>query len=332
DHHYEVRRAFAAYAQMRSQVLAFAELLGSPELVALSPRGQADKVLTMAASWSSQLLSNPYLVITGATYDVETIDGISSLMHHMHVARGDTIGHIFLRGDYGENAAAGSRAAATQFGLRLVEKKIEPTDTNLASQVSDLRAAGATFILLTTTPDQTRSAVGAAAATGYHVTFLASGPSYHPSLLKTPAKAAVMANLLVTTPVAPFTSSMSGPARVREAFLDRCPGQGPSTLVDFGYAQAWVMAQILQAACDRGALTRQGLLLGLRSLRHAETGGLVAPMDYSQSGRIPARQVYVAQPELTALGGLVMLYGSVGDPFADSYQPIGTGTAAGLSR
>ncbi len=321
DHGYNVQRAVAAYTRMQPQVLAFAELLGSPELAALQSRLRADEALTMAASWSSQLLSNPYLVITGATYDIEAIDGISWLMHDRGLARGNTIGHIFLQGDYGENAAAGSRAAAKEYGLRLVEQMIKPTDSDLTDQITALRGAGATFVLLTTTPAQTASAVGAAAATGSHATFLASGPAYHPALLKTPARDALLENLLVTTPIAPFTSPASGPTRVRRAFMDRYPGQLPSISVDYGYAQAMVMAQILQAACDRGSLTRPGLLSAFHSLRHADTEGLVAPMDYSRTGKIPARQIDIARPDDMALGGLSEVQWAASDPLALTFQP-----------
>ncbi len=321
DHGYNVQRAVGAYAQMQPNVLAFGELLGSPVLAALQPRLQSDQALALAASWSSQLLTNPYLVITGATYDVEAIDGIAWLMHNKGLATGDTIGHIFLQGDYGENAAAGSRAAAKDFGLHLVEQQIKPTDADLTGQITALRGAGAKFVLLTTTPSQTASAVGVAAATGYTAGFLASGPAYHPALLKTPVKDALVRNLLVTTPVAPLSSSAPGATRVRQAYQARYPGQPASVFVTYGYAQGMITAQILQAACDRGALTRPGLLSAFHSLQRADTDGLVASMDYSKTGQIPARQVYVARPDPAVPGGLTQVQELFTDPVATAFQP-----------
>src|SRR5262249_24082574 len=197
DHHYEVPRAVAGYTELRPKVLAFAELLGSPQLAALDSKVRADKILTLAASWSSRLLGNPYLVITGATYDVETIDGISWLLQHEGLGRGDSIGHIYLRGDYGQDAAAGSRAAADSYGLHLVEQMIEPTDRDLTTQIGALRDAGARYVVLTTTPAQTAAALGAAKAMGYRPTFLASAPAYHPALLRTPARDTILGQLLV---------------------------------------------------------------------------------------------------------------------------------------
>ena len=164
DHGYNAQNALTAYAQVKDDVLALDELLGSPMIAGLLPNLEADQMLTMAGSWSSSLLSNPYVVITGTTYDLEMINGIHWLTEHNGLAKGDKIGHIFLEGDYGENAIAGSRAAAQQYGLQLVEHKIKPTDADLTGQVTALRGAGAKFVLLTTTPAQTASAVAVAEA------------------------------------------------------------------------------------------------------------------------------------------------------------------------
>jgi ABC-type branched-subunit amino acid transport system substrate-binding protein len=172
DHGYNPQQAVAGYAQVKDNVLALDELLGSPVIAALGPTIQTDQMLTLAASFSSSLLSNPYVVVTGTTYDIEMINGLQALIDEKKVAAGDTIGHIFLEGDYGQNALAGSRAAAKEFGLHLVEHKITPTDTDLTAPVTALRNAGAKVILLTTTPAQAASAVSVAAASGFNATFL----------------------------------------------------------------------------------------------------------------------------------------------------------------
>jgi len=323
DHRYEVPRAVTGYTELRPKVLAFAELLGSPQLAALDSKVRADQILTLAASWSSRLLGNPYLVITGATYDVETIDGISWLVQHEGLNRGDTIGHIYLRGDYGQDAAAGSRAAAAGYGLRLAEQMIEPTDRDLTAQIAALRDAGARFVVLSTTPAQTAAAVGAADAMNYRPGFLASAPAYHPALLRTPARDTILRQLLVTTQIAPFASVLPGPAQVRRIFQDRYPGRRASLWINVGYAHSMVMAQVLQAACDRRALTRPGLMNALHSIRNFDTGGLVPRMDYSHSGRIPTREVNLAEPGSTALGGLTMLFSPLTAQLAAQYQPTG---------
>jgi len=321
DHGYNAQNAVTAYAQIKDEVLALDELLGSPMIAGLLPDLEADQMLTMAASWSSNLLTNPYVVITGSTYDVEMINGIHWLTENKGLAKSDKIGHIFLDGDYGENAAAGSRAAAQEFGLELVEHKVKSTDADLTGQVTALRGAGVKFVLFTTTPAQTASAVGVAAASGYAATFLGSNPAFSPALLGSPAKTALEQRLLVTTSIAPFSSQDPGPAEVRNAFLAKYPDQVKTGYVMYGYAQGEIMANILNTACQNKALTRPGVLQAFQNLQDVRTNGLVPTLDYSKPGQIPARQVYLVRPDASAAGGLAQVQALFAAPFAATYQP-----------
>ena len=65
DHAYNAQNATSLYAAMEPEVLAFDELLGSPMIAALVPTIGEDGVLTMAVSFSSNLLDNPYVVDGG---------------------------------------------------------------------------------------------------------------------------------------------------------------------------------------------------------------------------------------------------------------------------
>ena len=321
DHGYNTQNAVTAYAQLKTGVLALDELLGSPVIAALQPNVESDKMLTLAASWSSSLLGNPYVVITGTTYDVEMINGVDWLSRNKGLSKGDKIGHIFLEGDFGENAVAGSRAATKELGLQLVEHKIKPTDADLTAQVTALRAAGAKAVLLTTTPPQTASAVAVAEASGFDATFLASFPSFSPALLKSPARAALEKKLLLATSIAPVSATSAGPAAVRTALAARYPDQPKTSFVIYGYAQGQIMAKVLDAACKNGALTRDGLLTAFQSLADVQTDGLVAPLNYSKPGQIPARQTYILRPDAGAVGGLSQVQDLFESTLATSYQP-----------
>ncbi|WP_239382094.1 ABC transporter substrate-binding protein [Frankia sp. CIT1] len=323
DHGYNPQKAVTAYSQMEGEVLALDELLGSPEIAALLPSLQSNQMLTMAASWSSALLSNPYVVISGTTYDIEMINGIEWLLQQKRLATGDKIGHIFVEGDYGENAVAGSRAAAKALGLQLVEQKVKATDTDLTGQITALRSADVKAVLLTTTPPQTASAVGVAEAAKFTPAFLASNPAFSPQLLNTAAGAALEKRLLVATSTAPFSSTAPGPSQVRSAFEAKYAGQPKSSYVMYGYAQGEIMARILDTACRANTLTRPGLLTAFQSLANVQTDGLVAPLDYSKSGRTPARQIYLARPDSAAAGGLTQIQDLFATPLASSYQPTG---------
>ena len=323
DHAYKTDQAVTAYAQLKDNVLAMDELLGSPEIAALSDSIKEDKMPTLAVSWSSSLLSNPYVIITGTTYDVEMINGLDWLMRNKGLAKGAKVGHIYLEGDYGANALAGSKAAAKEYGLTVVDTKIKATDTDLTAQVTALKNQGVKFVLLTGSSAQTASAVSVAEANGFDMTFVGSNPSFSPALLAGPAKSALEKRFYSVTSFAPYTSTGVGPTRLRTELAGKFPEQAKTGngFAVYGYGQGIVMYKILEAACKAGALTRAGVLKAFQSLTTVQTDGLIATLDYSKPGQIPARQVYVVRPDSTVPGGLSQVQDLFAAPFATSYTP-----------
>ena len=287
-------------------MLAFDELLGSPMIAALLPSIQTDQALTMAVSFSSSLLDNPYVVVTGATYDIEMINAVQWLVDTGKVKAGDTIGHIYLEGDYGENALAGTTLAADKLGLEVSTQQIQPTASDLTAQVTALDKAGAEVVLLTTTPTQAASAVGVAAANGTNQLFVGSNPTYSPALMKTAAAGALQKSFKVVQSFAPFASNDPGPTSVRTAFTANFPNATPSAFVNYGYAQGELMAQVLDTACANNDLTRKGLLEAFQSTKAFDSKGLVAPMDFSRPGQPPAREVMVLKPDPGVAGTLAV--------------------------
>jgi ABC-type branched-subunit amino acid transport system substrate-binding protein len=316
DHAYNAQNATTLYADVQPNVLAFDELLGSPMIDALRPSIDRDNVLTMAVSFSSSLLDSPNIVVTGATYDIEMINAIEWLLDEGRIAQGDTLGHIYLEGDYGENALAGSEYAADQLGVEIAAQKVQPTDADLTAPVTALEDAGASVVLLTTTPPQAASAVAVAQANGLDMSFIGSNPTFSPALLASPAAEALEASYQMVSPIAPYASDAAGPTTVRDAFAATFDGETPTHFVLYGYAQGELMAQILATACENGALTRTGLQEAFQSLDNVDTGGLVAAMDFSDPGQPPAREVHILKPDASVDGGLVEVQGLFASPLA----------------
>jgi len=326
DHAYKTDQAVTTYAQLKDDVLALDELLGSPEIAALSDTLEQDKMPTMAVSWSSALLANPYVIMTGTTYDVEMINAVDWLMRDRGLARGAAVGHIYLEGDYGANALAGSTAAAAENGLTLRPSQIKGTDTDLTAQVTALHNQGVRFVLLSTSSAQTASAVSVAEANGFDMSFVGSNPSFSPALLAGPARAAMQKRYHMVASTAPLSSTAAGPVKLLAEITAKAPEQaksaGPFTV--YGYAHGMIMRQILEAACAGGAaLTRDGVLTAFQSLTTVQTDGLIAPLDYSKPGQIPARQVFVARPDATVPGGLTQVQDLFAAPLATTFAPKG---------
>jgi ABC-type branched-subunit amino acid transport system substrate-binding protein len=304
DHGYNVQNAVSMYAEMQPEVLAFQHLLGSPMSAALNQSTQSDQVLAVVASWAQNLLKNPYYVLPGTSYDVEIANGLAWLTKTKGINRGDTVGHIYAEGEYGESALAGSKSAAAALGLKLVEQKIQSSDSDLTVQIAALHDAGAKHVLLTTTPSQVASALSSAAAANYGMTFLGSGPTFNPTLLNGTARNAFETTYFVVGSTAAYASSAKGPQDARRLFEARYANEPRTTSVTFGYGQAQIMAAILEAACKAGTLDRPGLLKAFQSITNLDTEGTLSPLDYSKKGESPATKVFISKPNSATPGGL----------------------------
>jgi ABC-type branched-subunit amino acid transport system substrate-binding protein len=320
DHGYNVQNAVSLYTSMQPQVLAFQELLGSPMTAALLNSIASDTVITQPVSWSSKLLSNPFVVLSGTSYDLEMIDGLDWLMKNRGLKTGDKVGHIYLEGEYGEDGLLGTTTFAKANGLTVVPQKIQPTDKDMTAPVQAIKAAGAKYIMLTSTPTQAASAVSIAEAQGFDATFMGNNPTFVPTLLSGPAKTALQKRFYLSASSSPFAGDAPGAKTVRDEYLAAYPQETPNAGVDFGYGQAEIMDAILNAACTGGSLERLALLKAFQKLTSVDTQGLIAPLDYSKPGQPPARQVYVAQPDAAVQGGLKVVAPLFASPLAETYK------------
>ena len=309
-------KAATLYSSLQPHVLAFQQLFGPAVTVALSHRIASDAVPTEPVSTSSNLLSNPYMVISGTTYQLEMINGLDWLMKNQGLKAGDKVGHIYLDGEYGEDALLGSTTAAKEAGLTIVPEKVQPTDTDVTGQVHAIGAAGARFILMSTTPAQAASA--ASLAEGFGFTFMGSSPTFDPSLLEGPAKTALTSRFWISQSYTPFAGDAPGTVMFRTKYSAAYSGQSANAEAAFGYGQAEIMYQILKAACKSGSLKRSALIKALHKLRSVDTKGLIAPLDYSKPGQPPARATYILKPDASAPGGLKVVQPLTASPLAQN--------------
>jgi len=108
------------------------QILGSPVNAALGQDLIHNETTAVALSQSSELLGNPYVIIPGTTYDVEMINGLSYLMGQGKIRDGDTIGHIWVDGEYGANGLRGAQYFAEKHHLTVRDAKVSATDSDLA--------------------------------------------------------------------------------------------------------------------------------------------------------------------------------------------------------
>ncbi|SDE77481.1 ABC transporter substrate-binding protein [Pseudonocardia oroxyli] len=319
DHGYKADTAKTLYPQLEPKILGIVQLLGSPVLAALKQNLIDDNVSAAPASWSSEILNNPNIMMIGTTYDVEIIDGLSYLQQQGLIKQGDKIGHIYIDGEYGGNGLRGSKFYAEKHGMTVVESKITSTDNDLANIVTGLKGEGVTAIVLTTTPGQTASAMANNAALGLNVPVLGNNPTFDPALLSSPA-AGALDKLYVAASSAPFSSKTPKAVEVATEYKAKYPNSPKNAGAQAGYVEGLVWQAVLEKACQNGDLSRAGVQTALKSLTSVGTDDLVAPLDYSSPGAPPTRGVYIAKVDQNAEGGLTEVAPLFTAPDASEYK------------
>jgi ABC-type branched-subunit amino acid transport system substrate-binding protein len=292
DTNYVPQNGVQLYSAMEPNILAMQQTIGSPINTALAPEYEADQIVNFPSAWARTLTEIPGTGVPGATYDVELANGYAYMFDQGLLAEGDTVGHIYFEGEYGENGLAGSEAVAEERNLTIIPAQIKSTDQDMTAQITQFAAAGVDAIALTVAPTQTASAAGVAAAQGLNVPIIGSNPVFAPGLLQGPAAEALKQNLYVASPVSAFDAQPELLAQYQEAY----PNVQPSLGVLVGYGMSAIMKQVLDAACENGDLTREGVLNAFTELQDVDTGGLVVPINGFETGVSPSTQSFILRP------------------------------------
>lgn len=319
DHGYKADNATVQFTDLEPKVAGFLELLGSSVISALTTDINDKQVTTLAVSWSSELLDQPYIVIVGTTYDLEVINGLDWMLATGKLAKGDTIGHIWIEGEYGANGLAGSKYFAQQNGLKLVDAKVTSLDTDVQSIVTKFKGQGVKAIVLSTTPPQTASAAANSAGLGLNVPLIGNSVSFAPALLDTPA-APALSRLFVVASAVPYDSPVAKAKELAKQFEAARTGLKPTFAVQYGYAQGLIWQQILTKACAAKDLSRAGIHAAPNSSSKITTDKLVSKLDFSKPGSPSSRDVYIAQVDKSVPGGLKQVQALKQFPDAKTYK------------
>lgn len=310
DHAYDPQKAVALYRDMSPNVLALSPVLGSSVLTALAPSFKEDNMVVGMAAWSADVLPNPSFQITGATYDLEMINALEWLTEEKGLKKGDKVGHVYFEGDFGGNSVKGSEFAAEKLGLTIVKQQIKPTDTDLSSQVNQLKQQNVKAILVAAGSPQTASVASVASSIGLDVPIVGDAPAFTPALMDTPAGAALEKNFYTSASVAPPAAKNADMEKFlaswKAAHPDQQPIQNGSV---YGYAAAGIMHKVLEGACDN--LTREGVQKSLRSIKDYQAGTVAGTLDYSDPAQPPTRAVYISKADKSVEGRLM----PVGEPY-----------------
>jgi ABC-type branched-subunit amino acid transport system substrate-binding protein len=318
DYQSNAVQAAASYTALEPKVLGFLQIAGTSAVAGLSQRLIDNETTVVAVPASSELLSNPYVIIPSTTYDIEMINGLSYLMGQGKIHDGDTIGYIWLEGAYGANGLRGAQHFAQRHHLTLREAKV-----SAGSSIRDVVAGfGAEprvrAIALSTTPEQAAAAGAFNQQVGLNVPMVGNSPVFSPALLTSPA-APGLVNLSVVASSVPFSADVLAAKHVARAYQQAGHPQPANSGVPYGYAIGQIWGQMLKRACLNSDLSRAGIQEALRQLTSFTTGKLVADLSLAKPGSPAARQTYIGVVDPALPGGIRPVTPLFMSPEAQSY-------------
>ncbi len=269
DNQYNPEVHSQQYEEIKGEILAIAQSLGSPTTFAILDDLVAENIVTAPASWTSEWLFDDVIVESGNVYCIESMNGLDYLNEN-----GDpvsTVMAVHYPGDYGDDGAAGASRWAEANGAEFIDVPTVPGADNQGEAIGQIVGGGADVVVITTGPTDAGTLVGQAAAQGFTGRFLFNSPSFNPGLLQSPAAPAVEAQVTVAGPWEPFQTDSPGHQAMRDALGDVTGNDGYTS----GWVWSYPLKAVLEQAAANGDLTREGLVAALGEITEVDYQGML---------------------------------------------------------
>jgi ABC-type branched-subunit amino acid transport system substrate-binding protein len=317
DNKYNPQIHNQVYQEIKPNILALAQTLGSPQTAGILPDLKASNIVAVPASWTSLWAFEDVVVESGAPYCMEAMNSVDYAADKLGAK---SIMAVHLAGDYGDDAAAGARVAAEKRGLTFTDVKTATGQDNQAGAIDAIVSGNPDVVILTNGPTDAAVIIGQASARGFKGKFIGTNPTWNPGLLKGPAAAAILSQYLRSSPLQPYGASTPGHEAMRAA-LGNVPQ--PSE----GHVAGWVFSYPLKAALQKAAenkdLTRAGLLAAVNSLTSVDYEGML-PAGAGDYGGTPNERVFrqseIHKPDEAAPSGVSELEPFFTGPTAKDFK------------
>src|SRR6266581_854643 len=301
DTQYNPQIQVQQYNQIHNQVAMIADSLGTPTTFAIKDLAAADHMLISGATLSSALAREKYLVLVGTPYRLQVENAFDYVVNKLGV-KNPAVGIIYQNDEYGQDGLTGYKEAVSYYHLHDVgQATYAATDTSFTAQVSQMKAAGAKYVFLTTLPSVTAKIIATGHALGYDPQWILQSPAFSPLLLGVPSLVPLLPKAWVVSQGATWgDTSKPGMKQMLDDVAKYAPDQKPDGFFEFGYTESKITYAILKKAIENNDLTRDGLLTAFDSLKNVDLGGLLPPVTYgtAPNDRVPTRDniVYAIDP------------------------------------
>lgn len=298
DTKYQAAEHAAAYQDIRSEILAIAQTLGTVNTQGvLDDMNKSDIIAAPASWWSGYNFAESdegIILQNGYSYCTESMLGLDWLASaHNKPA---TIAAVGYPGDYGGDSAAGVQLWAEANDATVTEVHTGPNQMtgNQDAVVAAVLAASPEAVVLAVGPAETAEIVGKLAGSGFQGRFLGSLPTWNPALLGSAAAPALVGLYNHMSPFDMWDGDSQGVADLKASLGGELPANHGYVI---GWASSYPILAVLEAAAANGDLTRAGVRASIDGLT-VSYDGMIKDMSYSLTGSdSPTTEVTISAPD-----------------------------------
>jgi ABC-type branched-subunit amino acid transport system substrate-binding protein len=273
------------YQEIKGEVLALAQTLGSPTTAAIIEDLNTEGIVAAPASWTSAWEFQDVILESGANYCVESMNSVDYAVENFDEVT--TVTAIHYAGDYGDDGAAGARIAAEANGLEFTDVETPTGPDNQAGAIDALVNENPSLAIITTSPTDMATIVGQAVARGFSGRVIGTSPTWNPGVVQSPAFPAVEQVYIQSGPWLTYSADTPGHEAMREAIGTEEGNDGFTS----GWAWSYPLRAALEAAAEAGDLTRAGVQEAAENLETVDYQGML-PEEAGNFAGSPDEQAY----------------------------------------
>jgi ABC-type branched-subunit amino acid transport system substrate-binding protein len=305
------------YEEMKPNILALAQTLGTPTTQAILPDLDASNIVAAPAGYTSLFNFEDIILESSANYCIESMNSVDYAVETYDIS---SVMAVHFEGDYGGDAAAGAQIASEAHGLDFEPVSTPPGAEQQAEAVGRILAEQPDLVIVTTGPTEAAAIVGGAASQGFTGRFIGTNPTFNPALLESPAAEAILGLYQAGGAFPNWSEDTPAHEAMREAIGT------PADLSD-GYTAGWMWQYPLKAALEgaltAGDLTRAGLRTVATSLTSVDYEGMLpeGAGNYAGGPEAQVRATLIANPDPEAPTGLTTEREFFVGPTAEAWEP-----------
>jgi ABC-type branched-subunit amino acid transport system substrate-binding protein len=297
DSRYQVEAALQGYDEIKGDVVAFQQILGTQIVKSILTRLKAEKGFGGPATLDSLWVKEPNLMPIAAPYQVEAANVLDWYLKNG--GKGKKICAMAQDDEYGTAGLDGLTQSSKTLKFKVAKTVRFATTSDVSAQVGELADANCEAVFLASLPNDTASIITKMIGRNFTPQVLGLGPTWLSGFENDANNGQFFAEHFVWVGEGPAwgDESVPGMAKMLADVQQFSPDQRPDQYFAFGYAQAWAMDQILERAVKNGDLSKAGITKATKQVGTLKFDGLVGDYKYGKSAndRNPPRASTIAK-------------------------------------